>query len=474
MDTAIVDALLLTVRDGRLGIVDDGAVAFADGEITYAGPAADLDETAADTVVDGSGCAVLPGLVDAHAHTGLTLLRGGAQDLPEAEWMDRGLGPLAAHADPEDRVAGCRLGVLEAVRAGATTVCEYAAGVDRLVEAVYDPLGVRTVAVETINEVPEDRSDGDPDEPYPFDRGRGEAALERAEALFDRRGDDRLVTPAYGPQALDMVSLDRLREIRDRAAARGGEIHMHVAQGGRERRQIEARYGADASTVGVLDDHDVPSGRLVAVHCHGATGEERALLAERGARMVGCPGSIAAIDGVVPPVVEYREHGGTVGLGTDQAPGPGGHDMFRELRTAALLAKTDRGDPTTLPAWRALRLGTVGGARALGIDDRVGTLEAGKRADVAVVDLGDLGVAPAVREPFHTAVPNLVYGAGGAVRDVFVDGEPVFRGGSFVDADPDAAVAKARERAERVFGEAAADWRAAGSALVEAVDDGWL
>lgn len=489
MDLLVTGATLLTMRGERLGIVDDGAVGVRDGRVDFVGPAADPDApdpAAADEVVDASGCVVLPGLVDAHAHTGLTLLRGAAQDVPEIEWMNRALGPLAAHATDEDRVAGARLGVMEAVRSGATTVCEYAGDVGRLVEDVYRPLGVHVVAVETINEVPDDRADLGPRDRYPFDREQGEAALARADALFEDHGDDPLVTPAYGPQALDMVSPDLLetvfehaREREDTGTTRGGDagprVHMHVAQGERERLQIKERYGADASTVSVLDELGVLGDRLVAVHCHDASPAERARLAASGASFVGCPSSIAAIDGVVPPVAETLGHGVDVGLGTDQAPGPGHHDVLREARTAATLSKVDATDPTALTAARALRLVTVEGARALGVADEVGTLAAGTRADLVVADPSDLGVAPTVDAPLHTAVPNLVYGSGGrCVRDVFVAGEAVIRDGAFVDADPDAVVEKAGRHARELFDRATGDWRAAASELVARVDEGWL
>lgn len=473
MDVLVAGGTLLTMRGDRLGIVDDGAVAVDGDRIAFVGPADESPD--ADRVVDATGCVVLPGLVNAHAHTAPTLLRGGAQDVPEIEWMNRALGPLASRLTPEDRVLGARLGAMEAVRAGATTVCEYADHVGRLVEEVYRPLGVHCVAVETVNEVPDDRADLGPREPYPFDRERGRAALDRADALHDAFGDDPLITPGYGPQALDMVSLDRLEAVFDRAAARGSRVHMHVAQGERERLQIRERYGTDASTVSVLDEAGALSESLVAVHCHGATPAERSRLVEAGASMVGCSSSIAAIDGVVPPVAEYREAGGTVGLGTDQAPGPGHHDVLREARTAATLSKVDATDPTALPAWVALRLVTVEGARALGVADEVGTLAAGTRADLAVVDLADLGTAPTVRRPLHTAVPNLVYAAGSRhVRDVFVAGEAVVRDGEFVDADPDAVIAAADRRAREVFEDATEDWRRAGSTLVDRVDEGWL
>ena len=474
MDVLVRDTTLLTLRDETLGIVEDGALGVEGGEIAYVGPESEC-EASAETEIDGSGAVTMPGLVNAHAHTRHTLLRGGAQDVPEIEWMNRALGPIANQMTLEDEVVGSRLGVLEAVRAGATTIAEYAGNVDQLVEEVYQPLGVGVVAVETINEVPDDRSDLGPRETYPFDREQGEAAFDRAEDIFDRYADDPLVEPAYGPQALDMVSPDLLEEICEQARKHERDLHVHVAQGERERLQIEQRYGRDETTVSVLDDLGALDDFLVAVHCHGTTPDERERLVEAGARMVACPSSIGMIDGEVPPVADYVNRGGVAGVGTDQAPGPGHHDLLREARTASLLSKVDAGDPTALPSWKTLRLATVEGAKALGIADRVGTLEEGKRADFVTIDCETLGVAPTVSRPFHTAIPNLVHSTTGReVRDVFVAGDPLVRDGKFVDVDPETVVAEAKERAARVFADAENDWREADSELVARTDEGWL
>ncbi|PSP76980.1 amidohydrolase [Halobacteriales archaeon QS_1_68_20] len=473
MDLAIRGTRMVTFRDGRPSVVQGGTVGVRDGRITYVGPD-DGFEGRAEREIDGAGHVTMPGLVDAHVHTGPTLLRGAAQDVPEIEWMNRALGPLADHLTDDDRVVGAKLGVLEGIRSGVTTFGEYASDVGRLVEEVYEPWGVRVAATETINAVADD-ADLDPDVPYPFDERTGRTALDRADALSDDYADSDLVIPTYGPQALDMVPLELLEETFAHAAERDCRVHVHVAQGRRERRQIEARYGDDASTVGVLEDNGLLDERLIAVHCHDATPEERERLAESGAAYVGCPSSIAAIDGVTPPVEWFRRRDAPVGLGTDQAPGPGGHDMLREVRTAALLSKTVHADPTALPAWEALRLATLGGATALGLDDRIGSLEVGKRADLVVIDAADPSVAPVVDEPFSTAVPNLAHSASRAAVDtVVVDGDVVLRDGEFVDVDERDVIDEAQERAERVFEEGAADWRAAGSALVDRADEGWL
>jgi 5-methylthioadenosine/S-adenosylhomocysteine deaminase len=481
MDTLITETLVVTMdpgipgATGDLGIIDEGAVGWTDGEITYVGPAAGVETADADDVVDGDGCLTLPGLVNAHVHGRQTLLRGAAQDVPEIEWMTDALGPISGHMTAADGIVGAKLTAIEALLSGTTTLGEYTREVSELVEQVYRPLGVRVVATETINAVPDDRSAIGPDETYPFDRDAGERSVARAENLFERFDGDPLVRPAYGPQALDMVPLDLLESITEQARTHDRTVHMHVAQGDRERRQIAARYGDGSTTVGVLDDEGLLGEHLLAAHLHGATPRERERLADAGVRMVGCPSSITAIDGVVPPVVEYREHGGAVGLGTDQAPGPGGHDALREARTTAMLAKADSGDPTALDAAGVLELATVGGATALGIADSVGSLSPGKRADVLVCDMRRPSVAPTVQVPFHTAIPNLVYGASGnEVRDVFVDGTRLVSGGSVLGLSVDDVVNDALERAERIFTDAEPDWRAAGSSLVDAVGDGRL
>jgi len=413
--------------------------------------------------------------VNAHVHGRQSILRGAAQDVPEIEWMTRALGPISGHMTGEDGIVGAKLTAIEALLSGTTTLGEYASEVAELVDQAYRPLGIRVVATERINAVPDDRSDIAPDEAYPFDREAGEESVARAENLFERFDDEPLVQPAYGPQALDMVPLDLLESITEQARTHGRTVHMHVAQGERERRQIAARYGDGSTTVGVLDDEGLLGEHLLAAHLHGAIPDERERLAEAGVRMVGCPSSITAIDGVVPPIVEYHEHGGAVGLGTDQAPGPGGHNALREARTAAMLAKADSGDPTALDAAGAIELATIGGARVLGVADSVGSLSPGKRADIVLCDMEQASVAPTVQTPFHTAIPNLVYGASGnEVRDVFVDGVQRVSNGSIVGVDVDGVVDDAVKRAERIFADAEADWRAAGSSLVKAVDDGRL
>ncbi|MHA1952628.1 MAG: amidohydrolase family protein [Candidatus Heimdallarchaeaceae archaeon] len=476
MDLAIVNAWVLTLAKNSLGIIRNGAIGIEEDKIGFIGPTEEINTNKIDVVIDGKNHLIMPGLVNSHIHTSLTLLRGGAQDLPEIEWMNKGIGPLAKHLDPKDLVLGSKLGVLEAIKTGTTTFSEYTRNVDRLVEQVYLPLGPRVVATETINEVAQDnRAALKPSDLYEFDKEKGKQALTQNDQLFEKYKDTSLVTCMYGPQALDMVSLDTLEAIKERTVSRKSKIHMHVAQGERERLQITGRFGKNASTVKVLADHELLDDYLVAVHCHDTKKQERELMVSKNVKMVGCPSSISIIDGIIPPIYHYFSLGGKVGIGTDQAPGPGNHNLFREMRTISLLTKTQFRDPTVFPSWQMLFLTTIFGAEILGLEKEIGTLEIGKKADIITFDMNNLFLTPMVSNPFHNFVPNLVHSATGTeVDNVIINGKLIIHNRNFTTIDEQKIINEANKRAEEIFAKASEDWKAAGSQMVKDVEKGLL
>ncbi|MGM0406245.1 MAG: amidohydrolase family protein, partial [Thermoplasmatota archaeon] len=368
MKTAIINTKLLTFQGEGLGIIEDGAVSFSHGKIDFVGKSSDFKGDEVERTIDGKGHVTMPGLVNAHTHTSSTILRGGAQDVPEIEWMNKAIGPIAKHLKKDDRILGSKLGVIEGLRSGITTFGEYTSDVGRLIEEVYAPFDVRVAATEIINEVTSNKQSLGPKDIYELDRDKGRISLKVTNKIYDRYDGEDLVKIMYGPQALDMVTEDTLKQVKELAEKRSTKIHMHVAQGERERLQIKVRYGKEATTVKVLKESDLLDENLLAAHCHDTTQEEKEIMVENNVDMVGCPSSIAMIDGIVPPVSEFLELGGNVGLGTDQAPGPGTHNMFREMRTSSILTKTKYRDPTKLPAWDILKLGCIGGASVLDLD----------------------------------------------------------------------------------------------------------
>lgn len=475
MSIAILNCWILSFKGDNLGIIEKGAVGIRNEIIDFVGSTSKINEEDYDKIINGTNHVIMPGLVNAHIHTGLTILRGGAQDVPEIEWMNKAIGPLAKHMNPDDAILGSKLGVIEGLKSGTTTFAEYAENVSRIVDEVYIPFGVRVVATETINEVSRDRAHLKPTDLYEFDRTKGEEAFHRANDLFTKYSGNDLVTSMYGPQALDMISIDLLDCIHSESIEKECGFHMHVAQGKRERLQIMGRYGKDSSTVKVLEKNGFLDSYLLGAHCHDTTFAERELMVNKGAKMVGCPSSISMIDGIVPPVGDFVALGGVVGLGSDQAPGSGLHNMFCEMRTISILTKTVKKDPTVLPAWEVLQLATKGGAKVLKSENSIGSLEIGKRADIITIDLSRPNLTPTVSKPFRNFIPNIVYSTTGyEVDNVIINGKEIISNNQFIDIDEQKIIFEANKRAKEIFELAEEDWRKADSELVKKVDKGLL
>ncbi|NHJ47078.1 MAG: amidohydrolase family protein [Asgard group archaeon] len=475
MDIAIINSRILTFKGDNLGIITKGGLGITGDSISYVGSMESFDYKKADIVIDGSNKVTMPGLVNAHIHTGSTLLRGGAQDLPEIEWMNKGIGPIARHLNSDDVIVGAKLGVLEGLKSGTTCFCEYAGNVANLVENVYKLFNTRVVATETINEVSANRAHLGPTDLYDFDRDKGEQAFKRALNLFSQFKNDTLVSCLFGPQAMDMISLELLQSIKDEAIAKESGVHMHVAQGNRERLQITGRFGKDTSTVKVLKDNNFIDEYLLAAHCHDTSEAERELMVKQKSKMVGCPSSISMIDGIVPPIEHFFSLGGKVGIGSDQAPGPGLHNMFTEMRTISNLTKVMKKDPTALPAWDVIQIGTKGGASVLGLDKIIGSLEVGKKADFITIDLESPNLTPAVDKPFRNYIPNLIYSATGfEVDNVIINGKQIISNNEFVSIDIKGIIKEANQRAERIFSDANDDWIKADSEMVKYMKKGFL
>ena len=474
VDTLITHAHLFTLAGPGVGYVADGAVAIRGDKIAATGSTDDLlARFEAGEVIEARHCAVLPGLVDAHMHTPLAIARGVAQDV--AHWMQRALAPYSRHIVPEAALAGTRLNVLEAMKAGTTTLVDYARPLPGWAE-VFDQAGVRARLTPTINALPPGGMAGwRLGELYPLDRRTGQAAI-LAAAVFAREWHGAAggrITAMLGPQAPDMLDREQLLKVKDLAQREGLMIHMHVAQGDREIEQMLKRSGqrtpAYLDQIGYLDD------QLLAVHLTEATDEEAALIARRGVRLALCSGSIGLIDGIVPPAHAFRQAGGPVGLGSDQASGNNCNNIFNEMKLTALFNKIKFRDPTVMPAWEVLRMATIEGAQAIGLADETGSLVAGKQADLIVVDLTAPHLSPVLDAPLRNIVPNLVYAATGSeVRTVLVAGHVLVRDGQVLTLDEAQVREEAQEQAQRLARRVITDPLHRDLALLAAMDAGQL
>jgi len=379
------------------------------------------------------------------------------------------------HMTPEAALAGVKLNVLEALKAGTTTLGDYARPVPGWAQ-VFLQIGVRARLTPTINALPPGGMAGwKVGDLYPFDVAGGQVALDAAVA-FAREwhgAAEGRITVMFGPQAPDMLPQDQLLQIKRVADREGLMIHMHVAQGDREIDQMLKRYGK--RTPAYLDELGYLDGQLLAVHLTEATDEEATLIAQRGARMALCSGSIGIIDGIVPPSRVFRAAGGWVALGSDQACGNNCSNIFNEMKLTALFNKVKYRDPTILPAWEVLRMATIEGAQAIGLGDQIGSLEAGKQADLILVDLTALNLSPVLDAPVRNIVPNLVYsGSGHEVKTVMVAGRILVRDYQVLTADEAAVRAEAQTQAKAIAQAVANDPTHKGLALLEAMQGGRL
>ena len=462
------------MRGTGVGYVADGALAIEQGRIVAVGATSALAARfAADETIDATGHAVLPGLIDAHMHTPWAVVRGVAQDV--AHWMQRGLAPYSRHMSADAMLAGTRLNVLEALRAGTTTFGDYATPYDGWAE-VFVEAGVRARLTPTINALPPGGMAGwQIGELYPLDEAVGKQTIDAADRFADvwHGAENGRITVMFGPQGPDMLDADQLVLVKRVAASRGLMIHMHVAQGDREIDQMIKRYGKRSpeflDTLGYLDD------QLLAVHLTEADEAETAMIAHSGAAMVVCSGSIGIIDGIVPPAYLFRESGGLVALGSDQAAGNNCNNIFNEMKLTALFNKIKYRDPALMNAWDVLRMATVEGAQAIGLGDEIGSLEEGKRADVILVNLNEPNLLPVLDQPIRTIVPNLVYAATGReVRTVLVDGRMLVRDGRVLTMDAAGIMAEAQAQAEEVARRVGDDPVHRSMDLLDAMDAGQL
>ncbi|WMJ77075.1 MULTISPECIES: amidohydrolase family protein [unclassified Sedimentibacter] len=372
-------------------------------------------EYAADEVLDLEEHVVLPGLIDGHMHTACNVMRGLAQDTNN--WMMYGLQPFDNAVNDDERDAGSRVAIIEAVKAGTTTLGDYEANMNNVC-AFIEKLGARGNITQNIRAAK--YKVYKPGELYEFDDTQGEEFLARNIELFDKWNNKAggRIKILFGPQGADFVSPEMLLKVQKVVKERKTKIHMHVQQGDRETYQIEKRYGKRPaqflSDMGYLDES------LIAVHLTDCTDKETEIIAKSGASMIVNPASIGIIDGIVCPSVVFQNFGGNVALGSDQAPGNNCHNIIHEMKNVCLFNKIKYGNPEVMPAWRALRMATIEGARAIGLGDIVGSLEIGKEADFIAVNLNHPSMQPVYTYPMRNIVPNLVYSARGCEVDTSV------------------------------------------------------
>jgi 5-methylthioadenosine/S-adenosylhomocysteine deaminase len=433
-DLLLTNALVVTM-DEPFTIHSSGSVAVIGNRIAAVGSIA--GEFTAKETVDCGGRVVMPGLVNAHTHAPMSLLRGLADDLRLDVWLMGYMMPVEREFVRPDFVAlGTKLACAEMIRAGTTCFADMYYFEESVAEAAASA-GVRALCAETILKFPTP------------DAASYEDALARARSFIKTWKDHALIVPSVAPHAPYTCTAEIFRSCAELAAEFDVPLHTHLAETAIEVERWRSEHGMPI--VPWAKKQRVFDAKVLAAHCvHVDEGEIRALRDAR-AGVAHNPSSNLKLASGVAPVAKMIELGLNVGIGTDGAASNNDLDMFEEMRLAALLAKGSSGDPTVIPARQALAMATRLGARAMHLGDITGSLEVGKRADLIVVDLDRTHTLPHFERHVTAVYSRLVYAAKSTdVVDVMCDGQWLMRDRRLLTLDEDALQAAARDVARRI------------------------
>ena len=425
----IWSARWVVTEDAGHRVIQNGAVAIRGDRIVGVGTRAEIDARFQTRHRLDRGDAILaPGLVDTHTHAAMSLFRGIADDLPLQEWLEKFIFPAEAKNVTPDFVRwGTRLACLEMLLGGTTTFTDMYYFEDVVAETAREA-GMRGVLGETVIGFPV------ADAKTPAD------ALRFTEKYLQRFRGDPLVVPAVAPHALYTNSDETLRAARALANKYAAPLVIHLSETKKENDDEQAKR--HRSPTQTLDALGVFNGRTVAAHCVWMSDADLGILKARGVGVAHCPSSNAKLGSGIAPVLKMLALDIAVGLGPD---GPAGSNndfnMFEEMDLAAKLQKAFSLDPKALPATAALEMATIRGARALGLEKEIGSLEPGKRADLISVRLDRPNALP-----LYDPISQLVYALKASdVRDVMINGKQVVRDGAALTLRQDQILQKARE-----------------------------
>ena len=428
----VTNATVVTM-DAASRVIDRGAVAI-DGRDIVAVDTADAVAArfAGRDTIDAAGQVVLPGLVNTHTHAPMVLYRGLADDLALMEWLQKYIFPAEAKTvSPEFVRAGTRLAALEMIESGTTTYADmyyFEEEIARVTRAA----GLRGILGQTIIQFPV------PDAKTPADE------LARTERFLREFAGDDLIVPAVAPHAMYTLDTKTLKAARALADREHAPVLIHLEETRDEMKTARQQY--KATPVQYLDSIGFWGPRTLAAHGVWATAADIRILARRKVGVSHNPESNMKLASGTAPVSAMRRAGLAVGLGTDGAASNNDLDMFEAMRQAAFLHKLVTGDPRAMPARDALRMATIEGARALGMEQQIGSLEPGKRADLIAVSM-----ASARQTPMYDPISHLVYVTrGDDVQTTIVNGRVLMRNRHVLTLDEAAVLAEARSWAPRV------------------------
>lgn len=431
LDLLLLPTWLVPVEPAGVVLREHG-LGIRDGRIVLIAPQAEALKYGANEIRHLQGMLLAPGLINAHGHAAMTLFRGLADDLSLQRWLREHIWPAESRWVDEDFVrCGTELAIAEQLKSGVTCFSDMYFYPKVISELVHRH-GVRAqITIPVL------------DFPVPGARD-ADQALRTGVALFDDLKHHPRISIAFGPHAPYSITDDKLEAIRILVAEMDAGIHMHIHETAQEVQEALRKHGE--RPLARLARLQLLGPRFQAVHMTQVDESDIALLTEHNCSVIHCPESNLKLASGFCPIERLWEAGINVAVGTDGAASNNDLDLLGETRTAALLAKAVAGSATALDAHRALRMATLNGARALGIEDQTGSLEIGKFADLVAFDLSGLS-----QQPIYDPVSQLIYSTGrDTVQHVWVGGKQLLEKGQLLRMDEQRIITEACRWGERI------------------------
>ena len=435
MNSRLIKNGYVVTVDDNFAIYPDGAIFIEDGRIVDIGESDSLGNKYRNVeVIDANGKAVLPGLVNTHVHSGL--IRGTAEDLPLWEWLMKHVDPMHKALTSDEAYVAARLCYAESLMAGTTCVMDMYRFMDRCADAAEE-LGIRAILVPYVADKPE----------YDY----FESLKTNIELVESRHGTaNGRIHVWFGLEHLVYATEETYKRIADLLKKYPVGFHTHADESIEMVERIKENYGR--SPIQLFYDRGILGPKTVLAHCCWLTPTEMEILAKTETSIAHCPVSNMKLASGVAAIPECLDRGIKVGLGSDGVKENNNLDLFEEMKFASLLQKLHHLDAAKMPAEKTLKLATINGARALGLDDEIGSLEVGKKADIILVDLQKLHLAPHIYGKYENIVANLVFSANGSdVDTVLVDGEIVMQNRRLLTADVTKLIGDANEAVKDLF-----------------------
>lgn len=421
IDILIVGGLIVTMNQDRQ-VIDKGAIAISGDKIIQVFQAEQIPKDhGAKKVIQADGMVVIPGLINAHSHLAMTLFRGFVEDLELHRWLEK-VWKYELSALNENSVwVGAKLAIAELICGGVTCAHDMYWHYESTM-ALAEEVGFRLISGPPMHDI------GGQDQ---------KSMIAEAHSVLEKMGDYRFVHPLIQAHSVYTTSPEMMSNVRDMKEEYGVAFTTHASENRSEVEEVNARYGL--TPIELLQSYKLLDDQSILAHCVQLKDEEIEILSQSGCHVVHCPESNLKLGSGIARIAEMIEAGVNVCLGTDGAASNNDLDMLGEMRTAALLQKGHNNDPRVLTTIEVLEMATINGAKAYGLDHLIGSIEPGKRADIAVLDFRKAHLTPC-----HDVYANLVYSAGKADVDmVMIDGRIQMEGSTLNVIEEEALLAEA-------------------------------